>query len=453
MVGNLVRVLSAIALLSLGSCGGGDSGTSGGGTTLPSPTPTPIPSPTPTPTPTSVTISYLHTFMPGATDGGQPNGPLLLASDGNLYGTTRAGGENRCSDLDNFCGVVFRMTPSGQVAVLHSFGANATDGTRPLGALMQGADGAIYGLTAAGGVQNGGTAWRLTLGGEYRVMHSFTGVDDEGYTPVGGLVQTADGNFYGVTDSGGRNHCAYIPSPGGNCGTVFQMDASGKVTTLYSFGGSTSDGSQPTGPLLIARDGNLYGTTTNGGSCVLNGVSDYCGTIFRIARTGAYTVLHRFGTSLADDGIAPQGPLIQANDGMFYGTTAAGGLGRCGGTTGCGTVYRMTASGTVSLLHAFSVDSRADGYGPGPFLVQGKDGNLYGVTGSGGTYQSDLLGTIFRLTPSGAKTTLHSFGPYDAGPHNPVGGLVQVSDGSFFGVTAYQGPNNGAGTVFRAVLQ
>jgi uncharacterized repeat protein (TIGR03803 family) len=390
--------------------------------------------------------------MPSATDGGQPNGPLLLASDGNFYGTTRAGGANRCSDLDNFCGVVFRMTPTGQVTVLHSFGDSAFDGKTPLGALTQGADGAIYGLTATGGTNNGGTAWRLTLDGGYQVLHSFKHEGDEGYTPVGGLVQASDGNFYGVTDSGGANRCDYIPTIGTNCGTIFRMSQSGTVTTLYSFGATSDDGSQPTGPLLIARDGNFYGTTTNGGACVLAGTADFCGTIFRISRSGSYRVMHRFGTSLAGDGIAPQGPLIQATDGQFYGTTASGGEGRCGSNFGCGTIYRMNSSGAVTLLHAFAVSDRTDGYGPGPFLLQGKDGNLYGVTGSGGTYAGDLLGTIFRITLTGTKTTLHSFGPYDATPHNPVGGLVQANDGIFYGLTAYNAPGNGAGTIFRASL-
>ncbi len=444
-------IFYSLAFSALASCGGGDSGSGGNGVTLPTPTPSPTPSPSPTPT--TATVTKLHVFMPSAIDGGQPNGPLLVASDGNLYGTTRAGGANRCSEFENFCGVVFRMTPTGQVTVLHSFGDGPSDGKTPLGALMQGADGAIYGLTATGGTKNGGTAWRLTLDGTYQVLHSFTAEGDEGYTPVGGLVQASDGHFYGVTDSGGSNRCDYIPTVGTNCGTIFRMSQSGEVTTLHSFGQTSDDGSQPTGPLLIARDGNLYGTTTNGGSCFTETQANYCGTVFRISRSGTYRVMHRFGTSLAGDGIAPQGPLIQGTDGQFYGTTASGGAGICGHSYGCGTVYRMNSSGDVVLLHAFALTGRVDGYGPGPFLLQGKDGSLYGVTGSGGTYASDLLGTIFRVTLSGSKTTLYSFGPYDTAPHNPVGGLVQASDGTFYGLTAYNAPGNGAGTIFRATLE
>jgi uncharacterized repeat protein (TIGR03803 family) len=224
---------------------------------------------------------------------------------------------------------------------------------------------------------------------------------------------------------------------------------------LYSFGASESDGVEPTAPVVQGSDGNFYGTTLNGGAYARSstGETHDCGTVFKITPSGALTILHSFGQGstpgfLTTDGIAPQGPLIQGSDGAFYGVTVSGGQGRCGGLFGCGTVYRITSTGTVSILHAFAVDSPSDGYGPSPYLIQARDGNFYGSTGSGGALGGDLLGTIFKLTPSGIKTTLYSFGPY-ASPTNPVGGLIQGTDGSFYGLTFYGQDGGPSGTVFK----
>ena len=237
------------------------------------------------------------------------------------------------------------------------------------------------------------------------------------------------------------------------------MSPSGQVTILYSFGAFASDGIQPEAPLVEGTDGNFYGTTVNGGAnictVVFEGI-ERCGTIFRMTPAGGVTIVHSFGRT-ASEAIAPQGPLIQGKDGNFYGTTASGGGGRCGGYFGCGTVYRMTPTGVVTILHAFSVNSRTDGYGPSPYLLQAADGNFYGTTGSGGDVGggNDLFGTIFRLTPTGVKTTLYSFGPSEE-PTNPVGGLIEASDGMLYGLTAYgkyfvrDGQTYSAsGTVFR----
>ena len=448
-------------LLAVSGCGGG--GSPGGtsvtppptppSTPVPTPTPTPVPTPTPTPPPpTSVTVTSLHSFKGGASDGAQPNGPLLQASDGNFYGTTRGGGRSGCNVG---CGVVYKLTPSGEVSVLYAFGASPSDGDRPLGRLIQGRDGALYGVTSSGGAYGGGTAFRVTLGGTYSVLHSFGASPSDGVVPVGSLVEASDGSFYGATASGGANHCANIPQTGGNCGTIFKISPAGAVTILHSFGASQSDGVSPNGSLLQGRDGNFYGTTVNGGanSCSLTGATNNCGTVFKITPAGVATVLYSFGASFAD-GMAPQGGLIQGSDGAFYGTTVSGGGGRCGGSFGCGTVFKITSAGQVTILHAFATTSRLDGDGPSPFLVQAKDGNFYGTTGSGGATQGDLEGTVFKLTPAGVKTTLYSFGPLNTNPSNPVGGLIEAGDGAFYGVTAYSGPAfAGSGTVFRLTVR
>jgi uncharacterized repeat protein (TIGR03803 family) len=399
----------------------------------------------------TATLAYIHNFQ---TDR-QTNGPLLQASDGNFYGTTRAGGANSCGG-GAFCGTVFRLTPAGIETILYSFGASASDGFSPTAPLIQGSDGALYGVTSFGGAHGAGAVFRITLAGGYTVLYSFGASPSDGAVPVGGLIQASDGNFYGATASGGTNHCVQIPQAGANCGTVFRITPAGVATIVYSFGSSPSDGVTPNGSLLQASDGNFYGTTVNGGanSCSSSGETNNCGTAFRITPAGVATVLHSFGTSLID-GIAPQGHLIQGSDGAFYGTTASGGGGICGNIFGCGTVFRMTAAGNTTILYAFATTNfRADGYYPTPFLIQASDGNFYGTTGSGGASQADLAGTVFRLTPSGVKTILYSFGPLSpsTNPSNPVGGLIQGSDGAFYGLTFYGGAT-GAGTIFRLVVQ
>jgi uncharacterized repeat protein (TIGR03803 family) len=401
-------------------------------------------------------VTYLHSFQrTGPADGGQPNGPLLLASDGNFYGTTRAGGANSCTGFSNFCGTVFKVTPGGAETVLYSFGASATDAFRPSGPLIQGSDGALYGVTASGGAYGAGAVFRITLAGAYSILYSFGASPADGATPVGRLLQASDGNLYGATASGGSNHCVNIPQAGGNCGTIFRVTPAGAGTILYSFGASASDGVEPNGSLIQASDGNLYGTTVNGGAnaCSTTGETHDCGAVFRITLAGAETILYSFGAS-PTDGIAPQGALLQASDGALYGTTVSGGGGKCGNFFGCGTVFRMNLAGAITILHAFALDSRQDGDGPQPFLIQASDGLLYGTTGSGGASGgADLDGTVFRMSLSGAKTTLYLFGPTSTNPSNPVGGVVQGPDGAFYGVTTYSSPASGSGTVFKLVLQ
>jgi uncharacterized repeat protein (TIGR03803 family) len=402
-------------------------------------------------------LVFIHTFQSGPTDAGGPGGPLLQASDGNFYGTSNAGGANYpCRPPDNLpCGTVFKMTPSGDVTVLYSFGASATDGFWPEGHLIQGADGALYGTTSSGGTHGAGTVFKITLDGVYTLMYSFGASPADGIVPVTGLIQASDGNFYGTTASGGANHCVNIPQDGSNCGTAFRISPTGVETVLYSFGASPSDGVEPEGSLIQASDGDLYGTTADGGA---NSCSDTlppelnnCGTVFKITLAGVETVLHSFGTSLAD-GIAPLGPLIQGNDGALYGTTASGGGGYCGWPFSCGTVFRITPAGSVTIIYAFATTTMwSDGYGPSPFLIQASDGNFYGTTVSGGAVPADLNGTVFRLTPSGVKTILYSFGPFTTNPSDPGSGVIQAGDGAYYGIASYSGQGGGSGTAFRLV--
>lgn len=400
-----------------------------------------------------VTVTYLHTFQGNSpTDAGQPNGPLLQASDGNFYGTSRAGGPNVCRRPDNVpCGAIFRVTPAGVETVLYAFGASATDAYSPGAALIQGRDGALYGTTSSGGNFGAGTIFRITMDGIYTILHSFGGSPSSGIVPVAALMQASDGNFYGTTASGGANHCNNIPQSGGNCGTVFRMTPAGVVTTLHSFGASATDGVEPLGSLVEGPDGNFYGTTIDGGANNCASGTNNCGTVYRITPAGTVTVMHSFGSS-SEDGIAPQGALILGTDGAFYGTTPSGGNGRCGFQYGCGTVFRMTTSGATTTLHRFASANSLDGSGPSPFLTQGRDGNFYGTTRSGGANGGSNVGTAFRLTPAGIATVLHSFGPSNVNPSDPGAGMIQGRDGAFYGVTFYPGSGNGSGTVFKLVV-
>ena len=197
------------------------------------------------------------------------------------------------------------------------------------------------------------------------------------------------------------------------------------LTSLYSFTGG-ADGGLPGAGLVQGSDSNFYGTTSGGGT-------SGNGTVFRISPSGSLTNLWEF--TGGSDGASPYAGLVQGSDGNFYGTTYGG------GANGNGTVFRITPSGTLTTLWSFTYDS--DGELPSA-LVQGSDGNFYGTTYDGGANGN---GTVFRITPSGTLTTLWSFTGGSDGAY-PYAGLVQGSDGNFYGTTSAGGTNN-AGTVFQ----
>ncbi len=205
------------------------------------------------------------------------------------------------------------------------------------------------------------------------------------------------------------------------------------LNTLYSFTGG-SDGCKPSGRLVQGSDGSFYGTTEFGGNT--NSDPNGCGTVFRITPNGSLTNLHSFSGS---DGYNPFAGLVQGGDGNFYGTTYHGGTSKnC--NFGCGTVFRISPSGNLTNLHSFI---GSDGVTPTPDLVQGGDGNFYGTTYSGG---ASNYGTVFRISPNGNFTNLYSLSGSDGS--DPIGGLVQDNDGNFYGTT-YTGGAGNYGTVFR----
>ncbi len=266
-------------------------------------------------------LTNLYSFGVSSGDGKSPLAPLVQGSDGNFYGVTHGGGSStNCGSSG--CGTVFRISPSGNETKLYSFVGPPSDGANPnIAGLVQGSDGNFYGTTSFGGTYNGGIVFRITPNGNCTNLHSFGSSTTDATEPEGTLVQSSDGNFYGMTIGGGGHF------PGGY-GTVFRISPSGNYTNLYSFIGPPSDGRNPDDGLMQGSDGNFYGTTQSGGT------SDH-GTIFRISPSGSYTNLHSFG-SFAGDGIEPDAGLIQGSDGYFYGTTASGGINNSG------TVYRLS---------------------------------------------------------------------------------------------------------------
>jgi uncharacterized repeat protein (TIGR03803 family) len=379
------------------------------------------------------------------TNGALPYSSLIQATDGNFYGTTYWGGPNQST-----FGTVFKMTPSGTLTTIYNFCSlpNCTDGFNPYDALVQASDGNFYGTTLNGGTNcNGGcgTVFKITPAGVLTTLHNFAGPD--GSNPYAGLVQANDGNFYGTTLYGGANQE----------GAVFKITPSGTFTTLYSFCGQPGcpDGSYPVSGLVQASDGNLYGTTMFGGTNIHCGPnSDYgCGTVFKITLAGAPTIIYNFCSQPnCADGYLPTAGLLQGADGNLYGTTYSGGA-FCGGNGGCGTVFKTTLAGALTSLHSFD---GADGLNPFAGLVQGTDGNFYGTTVEGGIYEHCNgvgCGTVFRITPAGVLTSLHSFcSQLDCTDgRTPEAGLVQATDGNFYGTTE-GGGGDYLGSVFRLGL-
>jgi uncharacterized repeat protein (TIGR03803 family) len=242
---------------------------------------------------------------------------------------------------------------------------------------VAGADGALYGTTLGGGAGGQGVVFRITLAGDYSVVHSFTGTD--GGVPRARLTVGVDGLLYGTTQGGGS----------AGLGTVFKMDLQGHVTTLYSFAGGPLDGAEPLGPVTFAQDGRLYGTTTAGGA---NGM----GTVWRIGHKGHEHVLHSFAAD-GVDGTQPWSGLLQASNGRFYGTTATGGPlpSVCNGGWGCGTIYEIAADGHYHVVHAFTTGP--GGQYPLESLHEAPDGRLFGAAYGDPNLPADRLGAVFSI--------------------------------------------------------
>ena len=390
------------------ACGGGGGGSGGGSGSGGGGTP-------------AATYDVLHFFV-SSPDGVHPYAGLVLDASGNLYGTTYDAGTNNA-------GTVFKITPAGVESVLYSFGGGSADGVNPKAGLVLDAGGNLYGTTYSsfsftnGGVVDGnGAVFKITPAGVESVLHFFTNTPD-GSKPQAGLVLDASGNIYGTTSYGGASHN----------GAVFEITSGGAESVLYSFAGGIADGANPMGSLVMDSSGNLYGTTEHGGA------SGH-GTVFEITSGGAESLLYSFAGGPAD-GALPLAGLVLDASGNLYGTTETG------GTSGYGTVFKITPGGAESVLHSFG----SGGDGAYPYysgLVLDASGNLYGTTYDGGSNGS--YGTVFKITPGGAESVLHSFGSGTDGT-SPYAGVVLDASGNIYGTTTSYNGSHGDGTVFEIV--
>jgi uncharacterized repeat protein (TIGR03803 family) len=364
-------------------------------------------------------------------DGGFPLGSVIQGLDGNLYGTTSF------SDGSQQGGTVFKVNKKGSMTVLYNFCSqtNCIDGKTARAGLALASTGFFYGTTSAGGVHNTGTVFQITSKGTLTTLYNFCSQPNctDGAAPDGAVVQAIDGNLYGTTLEGGAN----------NAGTIFRISTKGALTTLYNFCSlpNCTDGAAPEGAMLQATDGNLYGTTSGGGV-------NSSGTVFKISTDGTLTTLYRFGGT---DGYQPVSGLVQATDGNFYGTTDSGGASNSNCPLGCGTVFRITSEGKLTTLYNFCAQTGcSDGLSPQAALIQATDGTLYGTTSGGGnmmTYCPNGCGTLFTITLGGALTSLYSFCARAncADGYFPMSALTQSTNGAFYGTT-YE--SDAAGTVF-----
>src|ERR1700730_1133405 len=275
------------------------------------------------------------------------------------------------------------------------------------GQLTQWKDGNLYGTTFNGASHGYGTIFKVTPLGTYTDLWEFDYTT--GASPSAGLTLASDGNFYGTTFGGGTS----------DDGMVFRFTPPSTLTVLHIFSGGT-DGQGPEVPPIQAKDGNLYGITDSG-------------TTYRVTLPGG-----KFTELLNKAPGYTLGPLYLASDGNLYGTTFNG------GSSGNGTVFRMTTAGAIKTIYNFTAIG-SDGSGPVGPLTQGKDGNLYGTTEYGGGVND--WGTTFKLTLSGIETVLHVFDPKIDGA-NPSAGLLASSFGNFYRLTGYGG-TDGDGPLFE----
>jgi uncharacterized repeat protein (TIGR03803 family) len=385
-------------------------------------------------------------------NGSKVEAPVVQGLDGELYGTTFYGGSS------NVYGEVFKVSPQGVLTILYTFCYQVTCawGDGPFSSVLQTRNGNLFGTTYVGGPSGYGSIFKISPALTGTDLANFNNTN--GANPEGGLIEGIDGNFYGLAIQGGLKNVNCFFNSG--CGTAFKVTPTGTLSAFYSFCSqpTCTDGLSPSGSLLQTSDGNFYGTafgggSYNGGGCL---AGDGCGTIFKITSGGTFSTLHTF---LGTDGGNPYTvALIQATDGDLYGTTYGGGpnSGCNDGNEGCGTIFKITRAGVFTSLYSFCAKANcADGSEPFAGLIQASDGNFYGTTYNGGAYN---YGTVFRLTPQGKLTTIHTFCAETGCPDGeyPSAALFQSTDGKLYGTT-YQGGTGqgfgiGGGTVFRMDL-
>lgn len=331
------------------------------------------------------TETVLFAFSDG-TDGGHPQAGVIRDAAGNLYGAAQDGGDLSCNitatGIAGGCGVVYKLSPTGQETVLHRF--SGPDGATADEGLVRDAEGNLYGVTSQGGDLNCapgnragcGVVYKISPTGQETVLHTFSGPDGSG--PSSALLLDAAGNLYGTTFGGGPD----------NGGTLFKLDPAGRMTILHSFGAGNNSPRGPEGNLIRDEAGNFYGTTTSGGS------AHFFGTVYKVDEHGNETVLHSFSND-APDGQMPDSGVVRDAAGNLYGTTPSGGDPRCesGPMPGCGIVYRIDTSRRETILHTFRA---TDGASPTAAPILDPSGSLIGTVTAGAL---NGFGGVFTLTP------------------------------------------------------
>jgi len=361
-------------------------------------------------------MTVLHQFA--QSDGYSPN-PLVEDSDGVFFGVNTNGGANNG-------GTVYRVTSTGDFKLLHAFdpAGAGNDGYSPHGTLVRGADGFLYGTTTSGGTIGGypgsqGTIYRINDAGQLTIVHSFTG--PEGSQPIGGLTMAADGHLYGTASYGGLGS-----------GTIFRLNADNSLTTIYSFPADGSQGAGVNAPLVQDANGSFYGSNnSSGGNTTIPDAGG--GTIFQLTPDGTLTTLHYFPfySGVAAPNIGPDGVLYST---QHYARDS---------------VFHLTNTGRYLTLYDFpcycgTVDDGAEPSGP---LTMARDGYIYGTTSGGGAHG---VGTIYKMTLDGEVTTVYSFDT--DGPNSPQTGVIEGPDGRFYGTTQNTGSvqnNPQYGAVFK----
>lgn len=391
---------------------------------------------------TSASFAQFAYNFQGTPDGAIPEAGLIKDSNGNLYGTTAAGGAFGA-------GSVYELIAGGREKVLYSF-TGGSDGASPSGKIIREATGSLIGTAAGGGSFGGdcgfvngcGVVWALSPGGKLRVLYAFTGGTD-GSNPSGGLVRGANGVLYGTAEQGGSTTgpCEAQSVSQFGCGVVFQINLQGAYTVLHTFTGS--DGQLPVAPLNLDASGNIYGTTLYGGGSAstlcASQVPAGCGVVFKVDGAGNESVLHAFNGT-PDAGWPLESDVTLDAAGNLYGTTSGGGASQWGA------IYKIDSTGSESVLYSFSGGS--DGAIPRSGLIRDAKGNLYGTTSFGpitstGQCTGSTCGVVFKFSPSGSETVLFSF----PGRYEPVGDLL-LNQGSLYGTTI-SGGSGDAGVVFK----
>jgi uncharacterized repeat protein (TIGR03803 family) len=355
------------------------------------------------------TVATVYNFAGGTTSGANPwYVTLVQGTDGQLYGTTYNGGSHSK-------GTAFKVTTSGTFTLLHSFSGGASDGAYPTGGFTLGTDGNLYGTTQMGGSGSQGVVFKMTTAGAVTVLHTFNAGTD-GVFPWGPPILASDGNYYGTASGGEKNN-----------GLVYKITSTGTFTIVYKFDGT--HGTYPIAPPTQGMDGLLYVPVSEGGT-------SFCGTIVQLTTAGVLNNTYDFPCT--SGGSFPIGPLVQDASGTFYSTT------QNGGTNNEGTIYQVNTALSVSAMHSFGAFF-GDGTYPSAGMLLGTDGNYYGSTAEGGSFDD---GTLFNISTTSSYNELYSFNnSANLMQMSPLSPPVEYTTGLLYGVTEFGGTTN-QGTVY-----